>query len=96
MSAEKMPKLPEPLYRSGDWLGAEGAVGENCYDTEQMHDYAKAYAAQEVAKEREACASACEKLAADSEGPLFYIPDGRFAAAECADAIRARTQENLA
>lgn len=53
MTTESMPPLPDadPEVEPGVWV-----FGNARYTAAQMHAYAQAYAAQEVAKEREACA----------------------------------------
>ena len=61
---DKMPELPDPViyaqenFGLGDWTDHIG------YSADQMREYARAYAAQEVAKERERCTTICDELEA--------------------------------
>ena len=59
-TAEQMPDLP-PLSLLDD----EGTRGFSVAD---MLNYARAYAAQEVAREREACAKVCESNVLELHG----------------------------
>lgn len=58
MTTESMPPLPDadPEVEPGVWV-----FGNARYTAAQMHAYAQAYAAQEVAKERWACANVCDE-----------------------------------
>ena len=85
-----MPKLP-PLPKG------KVNVGEKMtphYSASQMHDYAseyaRSYAAQEVAKEREACAKGCDDaldgFTESSDWATGYVT----AVKDIADGIRSR------
>ena len=54
MTTEQMPPLPPYFY------GAEAGDSEKCWMERDLYEYARAYAAQEVAREREACAKVCD------------------------------------
>ena len=69
-----LPPLPKGKINVGEKMTPH-------YSAAQMHDYATAYAAQEVAREREACEATCRAM--------WYV-DGQFTADTFADAIRAR------
>jgi hypothetical protein len=70
MSTEEHPQLPE--------IGFVGSYG---YERADLIAYGKAYAAQEVAKEREACAKLVEKMCS-----------GKWVTVDkMAEAIRSRT-----
>lgn len=56
-SAEQMPPLPPYFY------GAEAGDGEKCWMERDLYEYARAYAAQEVAKARAEFIPIAAKLA---------------------------------
>lgn len=77
MTTESMPPLPDAAFtivhnpktmerqastHGVAYYGSNWRVERECYTAAQMHAYAKSYAAQEVAKEREACARLSESF----------------------------------
>ena len=58
MTTESMPPLPHPMFKVDT---GESLADIDAWVKEQMHAYAQAYAAQEVAKERWACANVCDE-----------------------------------
>ena len=89
MSTEEMPPLPESPWRlhmpaapyEPAWTSSSTG-----YADDDMRAYARAYAAQEVAKERDACAAACLSAVYGCLGSYTL----RQVADLCVDAIRAR------
>ena len=54
MSADKMPRLPMPAlgfvavdFSTGRWAESSPAVGQAAFEADQMHAYARAYAAEQ-------------------------------------------------
>lgn len=46
-------KMPEPMYAQGDYP-SRGEIAFDCYSSDQMEDYAEAYAAEKVREALEA------------------------------------------
>ena len=94
MNTEReMPPLPKADYVLGvesDGWSREYLTYQDAYTDHQMREYAIAYAAQEVAREREACAKACitsvDGFGTTSEWAAGYVQ----AARDIAEGIRAR------
>lgn len=95
MSENRMPELPTPCV----FLRTPNELSQWA---DQMHAYARAYAAQAVAAEREACAVLCEALSSKhwdafkrGSGPERADPHYQglsMGADECEAAIRTRSQ----
>jgi hypothetical protein len=88
-----MPALPRPARRQGEQMSYDGRnkVHFDCYDSDQMHAYAQAYAAQQVREVLEQALELCQVERAErleaSEGPEGRLSDMAFGSVRAAERI---------